>query len=114
MINPDPNQRPTIKEIQHKLKSIQNQSDSNLFDKNFQFLFDGNLSTKLLLSLNPKSTDKLKTICVNNALENNPLWKETYILPGTNLCNTYKLRDIISCLGGIKVIFPLFFKKMFL
>eukprot|EP01080_Neovahlkampfia_damariscottae_P008372 gene8372-197_t len=84
------------------------QSDAYMFDKNIQFLFDGSLSSKLLLALNPKSTDKLKTICVNNALENNPHWKETYILPGTNLCNTYKLRDIISCLGGIKVIFPLF------
>lgn len=30
------------------------------------------------------------------------------ILPGTHLCGTRDIKDIISCMGGIQVLFPLF------
>jgi hypothetical protein len=72
-------------------------------------LFDGQLLQKLLLSYHPKSTNN--EICFNNISPNSDNLKFSYnatILNGTKICLTNNVKDMIGCLGGIKLLFPLF------
>jgi hypothetical protein len=78
---------------------------SNLFDKSFSFLFDGQISNKILFSFHPKLTNN--DVCFNNVPNPNEL-TTSKIINGTKLCITNNVKDMIGCLGGIKVLFPLF------
>ncbi|KAF0973818.1 hypothetical protein FDP41_007205 [Naegleria fowleri] len=95
-------------------------------------LFDGSITQKIILCYSPKSRANLNKICVNNTPEafhqlqlynglaslgeSVPQIKtdihqsmlNARILNGTQLCVTHNAKDIIGCLGGIKVLFPLF------
>lgn len=88
--------------------SIFHPSDSILYDKSFNFLFDGQFSSKILFCLNPKSKYKNEKILINNAYELNSEIQYIKLLSGTKICVTHNIKDIIGCLGGIKVLFPLF------
>ncbi|EFC50489.1 predicted protein [Naegleria gruberi] len=95
-------------------------------------LFDGSITQKIILCYSPKARANYNKICLNNTpeafyqlqlhnglvsgVENVPQIKSdihqamlnSRILNGTQLCVTHNAKDIIGCLGGIKVLFPLF------
>mgnify|MGYP003769659275 CR=1 FL=1 len=76
-----------------------------MFHKSLSALFDGYLAQKLFLAYNPKS--RKDYILFNNAIHATQELNAE-MLTGTRPCVIHNVKDIIGCLGGIKVLFPLF------
>src|SRR5690606_32022714 len=79
--------------------------DYILFDKSLHHVFNGNLSSKLLFNFNAKS--RRGNYLMNNATTTNER-EEAIMLSSTRPCIIHNMKNIIGCLVGIKVLFPLF------
>lgn len=78
-----------------------NDADSVLSQK-FS-IFDGYLQNKLLISVNARA--QICGVCLNIAFP-----RSLAAIKETQFCASQNAKDILGCLGGMKVLFPLFFR----
>ncbi|CAL4966889.1 unnamed protein product [Urochloa decumbens] len=67
------------------------------------------LSSKIIFGFNAQASDGRSLFSVSSALDNaNKSKFEALIMGGTKLCSRHLPQDIIYCVGGVSVFFPLF------
>ncbi|CAL5041322.1 unnamed protein product [Urochloa decumbens] len=67
------------------------------------------LSSKIIFGFNAQATDGRSLFSVSSALDNaDKSTLEAAIMGGTKLCSRHLPQDIIYCVGGVSVFFPLF------
>lgn len=80
----------------------------------YPFLVNGSLTSSIFLTYNAKACDASSNLFLDNTPEINRssgnFTKNMHAirLPGTHPCVTRDIRDTLDCLGGIKLLFPLF------
>lgn len=83
--------------------------NAELFPKQCSFLFDGALSSKLMLQIHVKATtsdDRCINLAPKYAYHSSNL---TPILVSVEKCSPWSLQRAIHALGGVEVLFPLMF-----
>eukprot|EP00698_Gefionella_okellyi_P004064 TRINITY_DN1378_c0_g1_i1.p1 TRINITY_DN1378_c0_g1~~TRINITY_DN1378_c0_g1_i1.p1 ORF type:complete len:2456 (-),score=520.26 TRINITY_DN1378_c0_g1_i1:2419-9516(-) len=71
-------------------------------------ILDGSLSSKIFLTYNSMSCDG--KLCLDNTLENTMFVREPLhaTMHAIQQCITRNVKEVIHCLGGVRVLFPLF------